>query len=147
MKMMREGLMKLQVKIIGLAFIVFAAFLGLFIILVWVLSALEGLGLMKADKSRPEFFALLGVSVLLLTVGSWFFQIGTGLLSFKSGSRLVAIIIASILLVSLNVILMLLKDQPHRVGAGRTVFHLTCIGFGVYTVLVLLPGWSKRLFQ
>ncbi|MGA9994169.1 MAG: hypothetical protein WBP93_02090 [Pyrinomonadaceae bacterium] len=139
--------MKLQVKIIGMAFIVFAAFLGLFVLLLWILSTLEVSGLMQADKSRPGFFALLGVSVLLLTVASWFFQIGTGLLSFKSGSRLVAIIFASILLIGLNIILMLLKDQPHAVGAGRTVFHLTCICFGVYTVLILLPGWSRQLFQ
>jgi hypothetical protein len=137
--------MKIHVKILGLIYCALACFLGAFILLGLFIQTLHSLGLVKGEGLG--WGAAVAVTLVVGYPALWLFQIGLGLLSYQRGSRVVAIIIAAILLVGLNTILLLLKDRPGKVGAGWIIFHFICIGLGVYTLTVLLPGWGKRSFQ
>ena len=139
--------MKTHIKILGLIYCALALFLGAFILLGLLLQALESLGIVKSSRAGPGWGAAVVVIMVVGYPAFWLFQIGQGLLNFQRGSRIVAIIIATILLVGLNTALLLTKDRPGTVGPGWTVFHSICISLGVYTLLVLLPGWGKRAFE
>jgi hypothetical protein len=136
--------MKIHVKILGIIYCALACFLGAFILLGLVIHILHSVGFGKGEGLGWD---TVFVILLLSYPALWLFQIGLGLLSYQRSSRLFAIIVAAILLVGLNTILLLFKDRPGTVGAGWVVFHLICIGLGVYTLMVLLPGWGRRAFQ
>jgi hypothetical protein len=140
--------MRLHVKILGLFYSAFGGLLAFFVLLLLLMQALTSLGIMKDDgKKSPGMFVALGISVLLLTVASWLFQTGMGLWNFKAGSRLVALVVGGILMFLLNLALMFTNDPPSKARPGMTFFHVTCIVFGLYTLLVLWPKWGRQLFE
>jgi hypothetical protein len=139
--------MKLQIKFLGLVYSAFGGVLGLFVLFLLLTKTLTSLGIMKDDGKSPNFYVALSISVLLMTVAMWFFQTGWGLWNLQSGSRLMALVIGGILLLSLNVLLMLTNDPPRTAKTGMTVFHLSCITLGLYTLVILWPGWGRRAFE
>lgn len=139
--------MNLHVKILGVIYSAFGGLLCFFVLLLLLMQVLTSLGVMKGDGKEPGLYAALSISVLLMTVALWFFQTGQGLWNFKAGSRLMAMVVGGILLLALNVILMFTHDPPRTAKVGMTVFHLTCITLGLYTLAVLWPRWGRRPFE
>jgi hypothetical protein len=139
--------MRTHVKILGIIYCAFACFLGAFILLGLIFQALHSLGVGRSSGAAPGWGAAVVVIFAVGYPAFLLFQLGQGLLKFRRWSRMVAIILASILMVGLNVILLLTKDRPGTAGVGWIAFHFISIGVGVYTLLVLAPSWGKKAFQ
>jgi hypothetical protein len=139
--------MRLHVKILGLFYSAFGGLLAFLVLFLLLMQTLTSLGLMKDDGKSPGMYGALGISVLLLTVALWLFQTGMGLWNFNSGSRFMALVVGGILMFLLNLALMFTNDPPRTARTGMTVFHVTCIFFGLYTLVVLWPKWGRQLFE
>lgn len=139
--------MRLQIKILGLIYSGLGGLLGILVLFLLLMQALTSLGVMKDDGKSPGMYAALGISVLLMTVALWFIQTGLGLIKFEAGGRFFALVIGGILLLALNLLLMWTNDPPRTAKTGMTVFHLSCVFIGLYTLLLLWPNWGRRLFE
>jgi hypothetical protein len=140
--------MRLHIKILGIIYCAIGALIGLFLLLVLVMQALESLGITKSNGKSPGLAGALSIVLLLSSIGLWFIQTGVGLSKFNKGARFYAVYFFALpLLIVLNTILLLTKDRPGTVGAGWIVFHFFMIAVGIYTLIVLLPGWGREEFQ
>jgi hypothetical protein len=139
--------MKKQIRLLGIIYIAFGCLLAAFALMVLLLTALASLHLIKDNGPPGGIGAALTVFVLMGTLTLWFVNTGQGLMNYRSGARLTAIVVSAILLCGVNIILMLTQDQPYKTRTGFTVFHLACIGIGLYGLIVLLSKSGRQAFQ
>lgn len=140
--------MRVHIKILGIIYCAIGALIGLFLLMILVMQALESLGITKSQVKGPGLAGVLSIIVLLGSIALWFIQTGVGLMNFDSGARFYAIYFFALpLMILLNTILLLTKDRPGTVGAGWIVFHFFMIAVGIYTLIALLPKWGKEAFE
>lgn len=138
--------MKINLKILGIIFMSIGGFIGLFVLGVLVSGALMGLGILQSD-AKMNFASAIVVFVVLAYPALWIAQTGYALFKYRMSGRLYGIVLASVLLVGLNVLLLLLKDRPGKAGNGIVTFHVLMILMGIYALIVLVPGRVKDFLQ
>lgn len=127
--------MRTHVKILGYIYSALACLVALCSIMILIVHAFKG-----------ELLQAGGVVFILLILASWWFWVGSGLLHYRRGIRPYVLIIAVILMISLNGLLLLFGGEPFSTGTGWIAFHLSCILIGIYTVvIILLPGTKDIL--
>jgi hypothetical protein len=139
--------MKTQIRLLGIIYIAFGCLLAAFALFVIISSLAASLHLIRDSGPPGGIGAALTVFVLMGSLTLWFINTGQGLMKYQSYARMVALVVSSILLVGLNVILMLTKDQPQKTGRGLTAFHLICIALGLYGLIVLLSKSGRQAFR
>jgi hypothetical protein len=138
--------MKTNLKILGIIFMSIGGFIGLFVLGVLVSGSLMGLGIIQSDE-KMNFASALVVFFVLAYPALWIAQTGYALFKYRMSGRLSGIVLASVLLIGLNVILLLLKDQPGKARNGIVTFHALMILMGIYALIVLVPGRVKEFLQ
>lgn len=138
--------MKINLRVLGIMFMSIGGFIGLFILGVLVSGSLMGLGIIQSDE-KMNFASAIVVFVVLTYPALWIAQTGYALFKYRMSGRLYGIVVASVLLIGLNVILLLLKDRPGKAGNGIVTFHVLLILMGIYALIMLVPGRVKAYLQ
>jgi hypothetical protein len=140
--------MKKQIRLLGIIYIAFGCLLAVFALVAIVGAIAESLHLVKRGGGPPGGLGSAFIILILVgTLASWFISTGLGLMRYQPSARMYALVVSGVLLFGLNVILMLTQDQPQKVGRGFTIFHLICIGLGLYGLLLLLSKSGRQSFQ
>ncbi|MEO6655071.1 MAG: hypothetical protein ABIO36_03235 [Pyrinomonadaceae bacterium] len=138
--------MKTQLQILGVIFFGLGALIALFVLTVLVLGSLNSLGITEADPEHGIGSALVVFSVLMYP-GYLILQTGVLVYKRQRPGRIFGIIYSGILLVGLNSILLVIKDQPGKVRAGFVIFHAVMIIIGLYGLILLVPGRATKYFE
>ena len=138
--------MKFNLKILGIIYICLGGFIAAFILLILLLGALNSLGITH-EKPDQNISSAIVVFFVLIYPAIWIIQTGLALYQCRRSGRLYGIVIGAILLLGLNVILLLTKDQPNKTGRGLVAFHVLMILIGVYSLVLLSPNRVAKYLQ
>jgi hypothetical protein len=138
--------MKSHLKILGAIYISLGALIAAFILIVLLLGSLNSLGITHGKPDETIGSALV-VLVVLGYPTIWIMRTGLALYYRQRSGRLWGMVLAGILMIGLNVILLLTKDQPNNTHPGIVVFHFLLILIGIYGLIVLVPGRVKNFLE
>jgi len=138
--------MKSHLKILGAIYLSLGLFIAAFILIVLILGSLNSLGITYGKPDQTIASALVVLAVLMYPT-LWIMQTGLALYYRQRSGRLWGIVLGGILMVGLNGILLLIKDQPHKARQGIVVFHFLMILIGIYSLIVLVPGRVKNSLE
>ncbi|MDQ3800304.1 MAG: hypothetical protein M3384_12700 [Acidobacteriota bacterium] len=129
--------MKLHIKILGVIYTGIAVLFGLATLL-FIAFALFG-------KNAPS--GGMTVIIIFLSLTLWLLQTGLGLLRFRPGARVMALIVGLVFMLVLNGLLLFADGGNYAASTGQKIFHLAGMAIGLYTVVVLLFPGAGAAFQ
>ncbi len=135
--------MKSHLRVLGAIYFSLGLLIAAFILIVLILGTLNTLGITHGKPDQTITSALV-VFMVLVYPTLWITKTGFALYYLQKSGRLWGMVVAGILMIGLNAILLLTKDQPHNTRPGIVVFHFLMILIGIYGLIVLVPGRVKN---